>query len=156
LVREDKKKSHKELEKELLPVYIWILSFLKPYVVTLVVVVMMMIIKSVAELVVPKMVGYFIDEIIPTKNTDIFLLLIVGLLVVFVIQMITLTIENISKVKLQENASRDLQYTIFSHLRKLGFSYFEKRPVGESLALLNTEVTAIQKLYREGFPYLIN
>jgi ATP-binding cassette subfamily B protein/subfamily B ATP-binding cassette protein MsbA len=60
------------------------------------------------------------------------------------------------KRQIQEQASRDLQLSIFTHLRKLGFAYYERHPVGETLSLLNTEVGAVQQLYRELFPTLLS
>lgn len=56
---------------------------------------------------------------------------------------------------IQENTARDLQLSIFQQLRRLGFSFFEKTPSGTILTLLNTEVAALQKLYREYFPELL-
>lgn len=52
--------------------------------------------------------------------------------------------------------ARDVQFSIFTHLRKLGFAYFERHPVGETLSFLNTEVTALQQMYRIHFPLLLN
>ncbi len=42
-----------------------------------------------------------------------------------------------------------MQFSIYSHLRNLGFAYFEKHRVGESLALMNTEVTSLKKLLQK-------
>jgi ATP-binding cassette subfamily B protein len=42
---------------------------------------------------------------------------------------------------IQEKSARDLQFSVFDQLRNLGFSYYEKHSVGETLSLFNNEIT---------------
>jgi ABC-type multidrug transport system fused ATPase/permease subunit len=74
---------------------------------------------------------------------------------IFVIVILLQAWSNILERIIAEKAARDLQFTIFQKLRSLGFPYYEKHAVGESLALMNTEVAAIQQLYREYFPAIL-
>ncbi|MBP1989400.1 ABC transporter ATP-binding protein [Paenibacillus eucommiae] len=43
----------------------------------------------------------------------------------------------------------------FNIYAKLGFAYYEQHPVGQTLSFLNTEVGALQSLYRQHLPWLI-
>ncbi|SFL71316.1 ATP-binding cassette, subfamily B [Gracilibacillus orientalis] len=140
----------------LLRVYFWTLSFLKPYKWKLILLILCGLVITGSQLVIPKLIQYFIDTILESQQTNPFLWLI-GLVVMLVVLIITFSaIRNIAQRSLQEKASRDMQFSIYSHLRKLGFAYFEKHPVGESLALMNTEVASLQNLYRQLLPWMIN
>jgi ATP-binding cassette subfamily B protein/subfamily B ATP-binding cassette protein MsbA len=139
----------------LLKVYIWALSFLKPYKWLFSIIVLSSIFVTGIELLVPKFIQYFIDVIVPNKNTKQFFTLLGGTVGLLLIMIYLSTVRNHFQRIVQEKASRDIHFTIFSHLRKLGFSYFEKTPVGETLSLMNTEVTAVQNLYRQYIPFTI-
>ncbi|SHM44103.1 ABC transporter ATP-binding protein [Gracilibacillus kekensis] len=140
----------------LLQVYFWTLAFLKPYIWKLLLLILCGLIITGAQLVIPKLIQYFIDIVLNEQQSSAFMWLIsfVVILVVFIITFSA--IRNIIQRFLQEKASRDMQFSIYTHLRKLGFAYFEKHPVGESLALMNTEVASLQNLYRHLLPWMIN
>lgn len=143
-------------KRGLFSVYLWTLSFLKPYRVTLVLLVLAMAAISTVDLVMPKFIQYFIDTIVPERRVQSFywmLALITGLIILMIVAQ---TKQNQLQRNLQERAARDLQLSIFRHLRKLGFAYSERHPVGETLSFLNTEVTAVQNMYRQVFPYMLN
>lgn len=140
---------------KLWPVYLWSLSFMKPYIGLLFALVATGSIVSAAELAVPKLVELFIDVILPDHNTHFFLLLIISFIGIILLVLAASMLQNLFQRRMQEQAARDVQHTIFRHLRKLGFAYYEKHPVGETLSFLNTEVTAMQNLYRQGIPWLI-
>ncbi|MFD0959751.1 ABC transporter ATP-binding protein [Paenibacillus chungangensis] len=136
-------------------VYRWIISFLQPYKLLVSGLVAVMGAAACVELVIPKLIQYFIDDIVPAKDRSSFLWLVI-LLVLLIVILISLSMaRNWLQRHVQEKASRDMQLSIFRHLRTLGFAYYEQHPVGETLAFLNTEVASIQKLYRELFPSMI-
>lgn len=143
-------------KKGLFPVYLWTLSYVKPYLGLLALVVLSLALVSAVELAIPKFFQYFIDSVIPSNNLSSFY----GIVVFFVVLLIVLLAGqagfNVFQRQLQERASRDLQLSIFKQIRKLGFAYYERNPVGETLAFLNTEVASVQNLYRQGFPALLN
>lgn len=99
---------------------------------------------------------YFIDNILPNEQIHTIWLLM-GMIVLAVIILIGLYMaQNVLERIVQEKSSRDLQLTIYEQLRNLGFAYFEKHPIGESLALMNSEVSALQQYYRRLFPWMLN
>jgi ATP-binding cassette subfamily B protein len=144
-----------EEKANLWPVYRWTLSFLKPYRGLLASLIATASVASVAELAVPKLLQIFIDVVLPNRDYSLFLLLMLGFVVLIGLVLAAGVMQNIIQRKLQEQAARDVQYTMFLHLRKLGFAYYEQHPVGETLSFLNTEVTAMQNFYRNSFPWLI-
>lgn len=110
---------------------------------------------SAIELSIPKFIQYFIDVIIPTRNETVFLQLLFGLLALIAVMLAAMAAKEYLQRTVQEKAARDLQLTLFKRLRKLGFSYYEKTPVGETLSLFNTEVTAVKKIYEFYFPQIV-
>ncbi|WP_078429337.1 ABC transporter ATP-binding protein [Alkalihalobacterium alkalinitrilicum] len=110
---------------------------------------------TAGEMAIPIVIGLFIDHVLPEKDLYLFWMLLGGLAVVFVMIILLKAWSHLLERIITEKAARDLQLTIFQKLRKLGFPYYEKHSVGESLSLINTEVTAIQELYREYFPSIL-
>ncbi len=136
-------------------IYLWTLSFIKPYSRQLTLYILMGLLVTLGEMLIPKVIGVFIDNVLPAKNIHLFSILIGALSLVFGIVILLKGWGNLLERTITEKAARDLQFTIFAKLRNLGLPYYEKHSVGESLSLMNTEVAAIQKLYREYFPELI-
>lgn len=139
----------------LFKVYLWTISFLKPYKWLFFLFILISVFITGIELLIPKFIQYFIDVIVPEKNTQMFFKLLGGTVGLLAIMVYLSTVRNNLQRIVQEKASRDIHFSIFSHLRKLGFSYFEKTPIGETLSLMNTEVTAVQNLYRQFIPFMI-
>jgi len=136
-------------------VYVWTISYLKPYRLLLSALIVLMIVVSTAELLIPKFIQFFIDTIVPGQGWPQFYTVLAMMALIVCIVIGANMAQNLLRRHIQEKAARDLQLAIFRHLRKLGFSYYERNPVGQTLSFLNTEVTAVQNLYRQGFPWLI-
>jgi ATP-binding cassette subfamily B protein/subfamily B ATP-binding cassette protein MsbA len=142
-------------EQGLFPVYLWMLSYFKRYQGLLYVLIFCGLIITTVQLSIPKVIRYFIDVIIPYRNTHAFLWIITGLSLAVIITFGIMAFQNILRRTLVEKASRDLHFDIFKHFRTLGFAYFEQHPIGESLSYMNTEVTSMQNFYRSLFPGMI-
>lgn len=143
-------------EDSLLPVYKWALSYLKPYWLSFFAIVLFEMASSGIELLIPKLVQTFIDRIIPEKLTELFKWGLIGLALCVTALLAIDAISNMWRRKMQEKIARDVQYDIFRHFRSLGFAYFEKHPIGESLSLMNSEVGSLQGLYRDFLPSMLH
>jgi ATP-binding cassette subfamily B protein len=143
-------------EKGLFRVYLWTLTYLKPYGLPLAGLLLAMGASSAAELAAPRWIQHFIDVVVPSGQKQLFIGMLGLLALIFAMKLLAAMGSNVLQRKVQEYAARDLQTSIFRHLRRLGFSYFERHPVGETLSFLNTEVAAVQGLYRQGFPAMLN
>ncbi|RKL64953.1 ABC transporter [Salipaludibacillus neizhouensis] len=139
----------------LLSVYLWCLSFIWTYKWRLCFLILTGIIVTGTQLVVPKLIQFSIDHIFPNKDYLLFIYLLILFLILLIIMFVTATVQNWLKRTLQEYASRDLHLSIIKQIRLLGFSYYERHPIGETLAFINTELTAIQELYRILFPRMV-
>jgi ATP-binding cassette subfamily B protein len=142
-------------ELKLHQIYVWILAFLKPYLGTVALLILSGLFVSGSEILIPKMIQHFIDVIYPAKNYTAFGYLLLSIAGLCVVMFIAAVAQNTLQRVLREKAARDLQVAVFQKLRKLGFSYYERHPVGETLSFLNTEVAAIQEIYRQYLPAII-
>jgi len=136
-------------------VYFWCLSYLKPHLPLLFLLLGTMSVLSAAELLVPKFIQLFIDDVLPHADRALFFRLLLGLLAVLAIVVGVGMAQNLIRRQLQEKTSGDVQSAMVQHLRRLGFAYYEQHPVGQTLSFLNTEVASLQNLYRQQFPWFI-
>lgn len=135
--------------------YLWIISFIKPYKWKMLLLILCGLMISVTSMLIPKAIQFFIDTVLPEKELRLFLYLMLSILVMISIMILATGGKNLLQRIIHEKAAKDLQYTIFQHLRKLGFSYFEQNSTGETLSLLNTDVQDVQRIYREYFPEIV-
>nr|WP_272898773.1 ABC transporter ATP-binding protein [Paenibacillus sp. MMS18-CY102] len=140
----------------ILRIYWWVLSFLFPYKWQLLTVLACSMVISGIELAIPKFIEHLIDQIMSVGHFSNFgetLAVMAGLLIImFGISALRMLVQR----HMQEKAASDLQFRIIQQLRTLGYSYFEKHAVGESLSLVNTELNAVQNIYRSAFPSMVN
>lgn len=144
------------LLSDLFQTYRWLISFISPYKSKLFIIIILGFIISFSNLVVPKIIQYFIDNSIGkdtiSKFYTILLLIIFGVLI---FNLIAIPLRNIKQRELQEYCARDLQLHILEHLRKLDIEYSEKNSSGKILSLLSTEVKNVQQLYNKLLPLFI-
>jgi ATP-binding cassette subfamily B protein/subfamily B ATP-binding cassette protein MsbA len=141
-----------QINKKRFSVYLWILSFFKPYMGLLFLFIFSGAGIILCEMTIPYFIQIFIDKVVMQQDEKAFIEEIVFLIIVILVMLLFIAMNNVLMRVLPEKSARDLQYSVFRHLRALGFSYFEKQPVGETLSLLNTEVLAVQSIYRDFFP----
>lgn len=142
-------------EISLLKVYIWAISFIKPYKGRVLLLIICGLIISVSELIIPKMFGFFIDDVLKNNNFHLFVYCLLAILLILLLKLIATASKEYLQRYIQENSVKDLQWHIVSNLRIQGVSYLEKNSTGKILALVNTEVAALQELYRRYFPEII-
>ncbi|MGE7023412.1 ABC transporter ATP-binding protein [Solibacillus cecembensis] len=142
-------------ETSLMKVYIWAISFIKPYKSKVLLLIMCGLIISVSELIIPKMFGYFIDDVLKNNNINLFVYCLIAIFLILLLKLIATASKEYLQRYIQENSVRDLQWNIVTKLRIQGVSYLEKNSTGKILALVNTEVAALQELYRRYFPEII-
>ncbi|PEL52433.1 ABC transporter ATP-binding protein [Bacillus wiedmannii] len=136
-------------------VYLWILSFTKKYRVALVLFILCQVVNSIVHLSVFKFLQYFIDYVLPEKNIRLLIYMLVGISLAISLMFVATILGNALQRTLQEKTSRDIQISVFDHLRKLGLPYFEEQPPGRLLSMFNSDVASIQRIYKEYIPSLL-
>ncbi|MBJ8030426.1 ABC transporter ATP-binding protein [Bacillus cereus group sp. N21] len=138
-----------------LKIYKWTLSFLKPYKWKLLLIILSGLLITSSELAIPKLIQYIIDTILPLqdkKQLGYVFFIMFGLVS---ISILLSAVRNLWQRQLIEKSSRDSQFAAFKQLRDLGFAYFEQHSVGETLSFMNTQMQAVQKIYRQYLPTTI-
>lgn len=148
-------KKTSSMEISLFKVYKWAVSFLKPYLMKVFLLIICGVVISASEIIIPKMFGYFIDDVLKNKNIDLFVYCLCAIFLVLLLKLIATASKEFLQRYIQENSVRDLQWNVVSKLRILGANYLEQNSTGTILALVNTEVAALQQLYRRYFPEMI-
>jgi ATP-binding cassette subfamily B protein len=137
-------------------VYMWLLGYLKPYKWQMVLFVLCGLIISLSQMSIFRVLQYIIDHVITDGNLERFRFVVTALTIVLIFMFGAMAANNLLSRLVREKASRDLQYDCMKQLRRLGFSYYERHGVGETLSLLNSDVSAVQGIYQKHFPSLIN
>lgn len=135
--------------------YLWIMSFVKPYWGLFLLLIFSSLLIGSIELAIPKFIQYLIDDIVPNQNYRLFGWLLVALSLLVIVMVVIMSARNLFERRMREYAARDLQIHSFRHLRHMGYSFFENTPTGESLALLRSDVEAVQEIYRNHFPNIV-
>ncbi len=145
-----------DVDEELVSVFrmkdlIRLLRYMKPYKLTIVVTVMLMLIASIANLLGPVLVQDAIDNRIPDKDIN-------GLIILSVIFAVTLIVNAICfkfRVRLMStignNIVKKIREDIFYKLQELPFSYYDSRPHGKILVRVLNYVNSLSDLLSNGF-----
>lgn len=145
-----------DVDEELVSVFrlkdlIRLLGYMKPYKLTIMATVMLMLIASVANLLGPVLVQEAIDNKIPARDIN-------GLIVLSLIFAVTLIINAVCfkfRVKLMSNIGNNvvkkIREDIFYKLQELPFSYYDSRPHGKILVRVINYVNSLSDLLSNGF-----
>ncbi|RUS46686.1 ABC transporter ATP-binding protein [Cohnella sp. AR92] len=130
----------------------WMLSFLRPYGAKLAIMIVCGLGVAASEMAVPQAFQYFTDTIYPRKETGLLAYIAMTMLIVLALLVGASWVVTYVQRYIGERASSDMQFSVFRHLRTLGFSYYERSPSGDAVTLLNHDVQRVQTFYREFLP----
>ena len=125
---------------------IWrIIGYLRPYRVALVVAYVSLFIAVSAQLTVPFLVGWVIDEGIAADDQDVILtgaFLIIGIVAV---QSIFTYIRTYLFQSLAERVATDVRRQLYEHMLTLSFSFFDTSQSGQLMSRATEDVNAIRR-----------
>lgn len=107
------------------------------------------------EILIPRRMGWVIDNIVPTGKIP--LLLKELFMLIFIIAMIFTFkyIYNILEQRITNKITKVQQLDLLTHLQNLGAYYYEKVPAGEILAMFENAVNQTQQTYTFLFPQFV-
>lgn len=140
---------------KLLKIYGWVLRFLKPYLGPFVTSLFSGLMIASAQIAIPKFIQVMVDEVLPSSNISRYQDILGILIGVIAIVIFATIMKHVIDRKVQEWVAGDMQLGVFQKMRGLGYSFYEKYPVGEIYSLFHTEVEAIQKITRHYLPTII-
>ncbi len=132
-----------------------LLRELTPFKRTLGTAMIFVLISSVAQAVAPWLVGRAIDGSIFGGDVLGHVLLIVLLLLVYVASAAAQRIQSRLIGSTGQQVLASMRATLFRHLQKLPISYFDRRPLGDLMSRLQSDVDTLNQLFAQGFTQLL-
>lgn len=134
-------------------------TYMKPYRRELIPVIIMMVIGTLTKLGVPLLIYYGIDHVIsPEKGTGAeshLWLLGAIMLVLYMLQFVAARFRIKNTNIIGQKVLYDLRTHLFTHIQKLSFRFYDKRPAGSVLVRVTNDVNALQDLFTNGVVNLL-
>lgn len=127
-----------------------LLRYLRPYQVTVVISVALLLVIAGLQLVGPYLTKVAIDRYIAFKNLSGLAKIAVLYLAVLVFQFTVRYIQTYMMQLMGQKAMYDLRMQLFSHLQKMSLSFFDKNPVGRLMTRLTSDVQVLNQMFTEG------
>lgn len=108
-------------------------EYVAPYKPAIVKVLIVIILANIASMLGPYFMKIAIDDVIPQKNLQLLAIItVVFLLSLFFIAW-CMRYRILAITEIGQDILKDMRYSIFEHLQRLPFSYFDNRPHGKIL-----------------------
>lgn len=130
--------------------------YIKPYKKAVFKTLFVIILANLASMLGPYFTKIAIDQVIPQKNLS--LLLILGAIFLFSLVIIgwCMRYRIYAITEIGQNILKDMRFSIFEHLQKLPFSYFDSRPHGKILIRVVNYINTLSDLLSNGLINLIS
>ncbi|MDR0139322.1 ABC transporter ATP-binding protein [Metabacillus idriensis] len=103
-------------------------------------VLLMVVLSSFLALLGPFLIGRVIDDYIVTKESSGFVKLLIALVAIYIVQSISLLLQNIWMIGIAQNTVFTMRTQLFRHLHSLPISYFDKRQHGELMSRVTNDI----------------
>ena len=131
-------------------------AYIKPYKKAVFKTLFVIILANLASMLGPYFTKNAIDQVIPQKNLS--LLLILGAIFLFSLVIIgwCMRYRIYAITEIGQDILKDMRFSIFEHLQKLPFSYFDSRPHGKILIRVVNYINTLSDLLSNGLINLIS
>ncbi|HAP4178459.1 TPA: ABC transporter ATP-binding protein [Enterococcus faecalis] len=131
-------------------------AYIKPYKKAVFKTLFVIILANLASMLGPYFTKIAIDQVIPQKNLS--LLLILGAIFLFSLVIIgwCMRYRIYTITEIGQDILKDMRFSIFEHLQKLPFSYFDSRPHGKILIRVVNYINTLSDLLSNGLINLIS
>lgn len=131
-------------------------AYIKPYKKAVFKTLFVIILANLASMLGPYFTKIAIDQVIPQKNLS--LLLILGAIFLFSLVIIgwCMRYRIYAITEIGQDILKDMRFSIFKHLQKLPFSYFDSRPHGKILIRVVNYINTLSDLLSNGLINLIS
>lgn len=131
-------------------------AYIKPYKKAVFKTLFVIILANLASMLGPYFTKIAIDQVIPQKNLS--LLLILGAIFLFSLVIIDwcMRYRIYAITEIGQDILKDMRFSIFEHLQKLPFSYFDSRPHGKILIRVVNYINTLSDLLSNGLINLIS
>lgn len=124
--------------------YIRLLSYVKPYVLRIVIALLCTILAAATNLYIPKIIGDIIDNVLATKDLVALNNIALGIIILMVLQGIFLYGQTYFMAYVGQKVIIDIRRAIYQHLQRLSLLFFETRQIGTIMSYITNDVAALQ------------
>ena len=132
-----------------------LLPYLKPFRVSLAVVMAFVLIYTLLGLLAPYLMGVAIDRFIGGKDPAGLVSIAVLMLAVYVLANLTQAVANWVMANVSQRALKQLRRDLFQHLQSLSLSFFDRHGAGELMSRLTNDIDAINQAVSQNVTALI-
>ncbi|MBN2984413.1 ABC transporter ATP-binding protein [Cohnella algarum] len=108
------------------------------------------VIAALLELGFPLAVNCVVDDLLPSKNWELILWACAGLLAVYAINTVLNFVVAYWGHMLGINIERDMRKTLFNHIQKLSFRFFDNNKTGHLLSRMTNDLNEIGEVAHHG------
>ena len=132
-----------EQKRSFLKTWKKILPFMKPYRGKLIFGMIVMLLSSIVDTVLPLFSGYAVDNFVEPRSSDgIIPFAILYFLLITAVSIFTFLFARIA-LQIEMYMNRDIRKALFTHLQELDFTYYNSTPVGTILARVMSDTSRI-------------
>ncbi|ASV69931.1 ABC transporter ATP-binding protein [Cytobacillus sp. FSL W7-1323] len=117
---------------------IW--SYLAIYKIRLLLLFFMIVISSAMSLLGPFLVGITIDTFIEENEAVVFVWLLLGLLVTYIVQSLSLWLQNYWMIGVSQDTVFNMRADLFRQIHRLPVAFFDKRQLGELMSRITNDI----------------
>lgn len=133
-----------------------LLSFLKPYRLRMVLVIIALTIASVLGLAFPLVIVQLLDSVLKQQNEAQLTGLALGLVGLFFLQAAFTFVQTYNLNYIGESIILDLRATLYRHLQRLSLDFFANRRVGELVSRFSNDVTQVRTVLTQNITQLLS
>ncbi|NGZ74318.1 ABC transporter ATP-binding protein [Saccharibacillus alkalitolerans] len=132
--------------------FVRLFGYMRPYAKQMLpLIILMTILGTVTKLAVPYLTGVLaIDKAIKPGNLTLLYVVTASILGLYIVQWAA----NIFRIKytniIGQRVIYDIRSSLFTHIQKLSFNFFDKRPAGSVLVRVTNDVNSLQDLFTNG------
>ena len=126
-------------------------QYMKPYGKQMLpVVIITILLVTLTKLAIPWLIAYAIDDALLAKDTGLLVTIVIVMCAAYIIQWFAGNYRIRYTNMIGQRVIYDLRHDIFSHVQKLSFRFFDKRPAGSVLVRITNDVSSLQDLLTNG------
>ncbi|MCM3324159.1 ABC transporter ATP-binding protein [Cytobacillus kochii] len=137
-INDRKKKQRKPNDFGAVIKRIW--SYLAIYKTRLLLLFFMIVISSAMSLLGPFLVGITIDTFIEENEAVVFVWLLLGLLVTYIVQSLSLWLQNYWMIGVSQDTVFNMRADLFRQIHRLPVAFFDKRQLGELMSRITNDI----------------
>lgn len=132
-----------------------LLGYVKKYKKQMFFAIAVILFSSIANLMMPIMMKFVIDDYIPNKDIKSILIASVIFVLIIFLSSISMKFRIKYMAKIGQGIIKDIRFDIFNHIQKLSFSFYDSRPHGKILVRIVNYVNSLSELLSNGLINLI-